>query len=76
MTIEEVQQEILDEFKAYDDWMDRYGYLIELGNDLPELPQAEKSDQYLIRGCQSRFGWCLNLLRAGSTSGEKAMLLL
>jgi cysteine desulfuration protein SufE len=64
MTIEEVQQEILDEFKAYDDWMDRYGYLIELGNDLPELPQAEKSDQYLIRGCQSRV-WLVPELTEG-----------
>lgn len=54
MTIEEVQQEILGEFSVFEDWMDKYGYLIELGNQLPELAPAEKTDEYLIRGCQSR----------------------
>lgn len=54
MTIEEVQQEIIDEFSVYTDWMDKYGYLIELGNDLKDLDPKEKIDQNLIRGCQSR----------------------
>ena len=54
MTIEQVQQEIIDEFSVYTDWMDKYGYLIELGNDLKNLDQNEKIDQNLIRGCQSR----------------------
>jgi cysteine desulfuration protein SufE len=54
MTIEEVQREILDEFSVYEDWMDKYGYLIELGNNLPALPASEKTDEHLIRGCQSR----------------------
>lgn len=54
MTIEQVQQEIIDEFSVYTDWMDKYGYLIELGNDLKNLDPNEKTDQNLIRGCQSR----------------------
>jgi cysteine desulfuration protein SufE len=54
MTIEEVQQEIVDEFSMFEDWMDKYGYLIELGNDLGELNASDKNDQNIIRGCQSR----------------------
>ena len=54
MTINEVQQEIIEEFSVYEDWMDKYSYLIELGNDLKDLDPKEKTDQYLIKGCQSR----------------------
>jgi len=54
MTIEQVQNEIVEEFSVYTDWMDKYGYLIELGNDLQNLDPKEKTDQYLIKGCQSR----------------------
>jgi cysteine desulfuration protein SufE len=54
MTIEEVQQEIISEFSMFEDWMDKYGYLIELGNELGELDQKDKNDQNLIKGCQSR----------------------
>ncbi len=54
MTLEEKQNEIIDEFSAFDDWMDRYQYLVELGNALPPLPDADKTDQNLIDGCQSR----------------------
>lgn len=54
MTIEEVQQEILDEFSALDEWMDKYSYLIELGNELPALDESDRSGQFLIQGCQSR----------------------
>jgi len=54
MTIEQIQQEIIEEFSVYTDWMDKYGYLIELGNDLKELDPKEKIDQNLIKGCQSR----------------------
>jgi cysteine desulfuration protein SufE len=64
MTIEEVQQEILDEFSVFEDWMDKYGYLIELGNSLPELSPAVKTDEYLIRGCQSRV-WLVPELKEG-----------
>ncbi len=64
MTIEEVQKEIIEEFSVYDDWMDKYGYLIELGNSLPELPASEKTDEHLIKGCQSRV-WLVPELKNG-----------
>jgi len=54
MTIEEVQQEIIADFSVYEDWMDKYTYLIELGNELKPIDDAFKNDQNLIRGCQSR----------------------
>ncbi|MCL6102545.1 MAG: SufE family protein [Bacteroidetes bacterium] len=54
MTIDEVQQEIISDFSVYDDWMDKYTYLIELGNELEPIDAAYKVDQNLIRGCQSR----------------------
>jgi len=54
MTIEEVQQEIISDFSVYEDWMDKYTYLIELGNELEPIDVAYKTDQNLIRGCQSR----------------------
>jgi len=54
MTINEIQDQIIEEFSAFTDWMDRYNYLIELGNDLPEIDPQYKTDEYLIQGCQSR----------------------
>ena len=54
MTLEEKQNEIIEQFSAFDDWMDRYQYLVELGNALPPLPESDKTDQNLINGCQSR----------------------
>ncbi len=54
MGINEIQNEIIDEFSAFEDWMDKYSYLIELGNELKDLDPKEKIDQYLIKGCQSR----------------------
>jgi len=53
-TIQEVQQDIIDEFVVFDDWMDRYNYLIELSNGLPEIDTKLKNNEYLIRGCQSK----------------------
>jgi cysteine desulfuration protein SufE len=64
MTIEETQQEIIEEFAIYEDWMDKYGYLIELGNNLEELPAVEKTDEHLIKGCQSRV-WLISELKDG-----------
>lgn len=64
MTIEEVQQEIIEEFSVYDDWMDKYSYLIELGNDLKELDPREKTDEHLIKGCQSRV-WLVAEIKEG-----------
>lgn len=64
MTIEEVQQEIIGEFLLYDDWMDKYGYLISLGNELTPLDASEKKDAQLISGCQSRV-WLIPDFRDG-----------
>lgn len=54
MTIQEVQQEIVDEFGMLTDWMDKYSLLIELGNDLDGFDEAQRTDQNLIEGCQSK----------------------
>lgn len=54
MTLEEKQQDIIDEFAIYDDWMDKYEYIIELGKDLPLISENNKTDDRLIEGCQSR----------------------
>ncbi|MCM1310941.1 MAG: SufE family protein [Bacteroides sp.] len=54
MTINEIQDEIIAEFSELDDWMDRYGYIIDLGNQLPPIDEKYKTPQYLIEGCQSR----------------------
>ena len=54
MTIDQIQEEIIDEFSIFDDWMDKYQLLIDMGNALPALDEAYKTDQNLIEGCQSR----------------------
>lgn len=53
-TLKEVQADIIEEFSMYDDWLDKYQYLIELGNSLEEFPAELKTDDRLIKGCQSR----------------------
>ena len=53
-TINETQDEIIEEFSIFDDWMDKYGYLIELGNSLQPLDEKYKTPSNLIEGCQSR----------------------
>lgn len=54
MTINEEQDRIVEEFALYDDWMDKYNYLIELSSELEPLDGAYRNDKYLISGCQSR----------------------
>ena len=54
MTINEIQDDIIEEFCELDDWMDRYQLLIDLGEEQAPLPDADKTDQNLIDGCQSR----------------------
>lgn len=54
MTINEIQQDIIDEFSEVDDWMDRYGMIIDLGNNLPSIDEQYKTPDHLIEGCQSR----------------------
>jgi cysteine desulfuration protein SufE len=50
----EAQREIVEEFSVFEDWLDKYNYLVELGNDLPELDPAYRTTENLINGCQSR----------------------
>ncbi len=54
MTINEIQDEIIDEFSGLDDWMDKYQLLIDLGNEQPPLDEQYKTESNLIDGCQSR----------------------
>lgn len=54
MTINEIQNEIIEEFEGFDDWMDRYQLLIDLGTEQEALPEQYKTEQNLIDGCQSR----------------------
>ncbi len=54
MTIEESQREITEQFEDIEDWMDRYAYIIDLGNTLEPLPESLKTPDRLIEGCQSR----------------------
>lgn len=63
-TLEAREQEIVDEFSMFDDWMGRYEYLIELGKALPPLDDAYKTDEYLIRGCQAQV-WVRPIARDG-----------
>ncbi|MEX0986066.1 MAG: SufE family protein, partial [Bacteroidales bacterium] len=54
MSLNNIQNEIVDQFAMFNDWLDKYDYLIELGNELPDIDPAFKTDEYLINGCQSK----------------------
>ncbi len=54
MTIKEIQEEIIDEFSMFDDWMERYEYIIELGKSIPLIDTQYKTDDNIIKGCQSK----------------------
>lgn len=54
MNIKEVEQQIIEEFDLFEDWMDKYNYIIELGKELPLIDSKYKTQQYLIVGCQSQ----------------------
>lgn len=83
--VEKAQQEIIEEFRFFDDWVDRYQYLIDLGRRLPDLPAEDRVDANKIRGCQSqvwfvaeRKGDCLEfraISDAAIVSGLIAVLL-
>ncbi|MBQ9473425.1 MAG: SufE family protein [Bacteroidales bacterium] len=64
MTIQEIENSIIDEFALYDEWLDKYAYLIELGKECPAIEEAYKTDDNLIKGCQSRV-WLHAALRDG-----------
>jgi len=54
MTIQEIQEELVEEFSMFDDWMQRYEYMIELGKSLPLIDESYKTDANSIKGCQSK----------------------
>ena len=54
MKIKQIQEEIIDEFAMFDDWMQRYEYMIDLGKSLPLIDSKYKTDDYLVNGCQSK----------------------
>ena len=64
MTISETESQIISEFSMFDDWMDKYNYLIDLGKTLPVIDDQYKTDQYLITGCQSKV-WLYASLKDG-----------
>lgn len=64
MTINQIQDHIIEEFSIFDDWLDRYNYLIELASELPAIAPDHRTDQYVIAGCQSRV-WVDASLRDG-----------
>jgi len=64
MTIENTEQEIIEEFEIFDDWMQKYEYLIDLGKSLPMIDEQFKTDDKIIKGCQSRV-WLHSELNEG-----------
>lgn len=54
MSIQEIEDQIIDEFANFEDWMDKYAYIIELGKECPILTEQAKTEENLIKGCQSR----------------------
>lgn len=64
MSINEIQDEIIEEFSALTDWMDRYSLLIDYGNSLPEFAETERTNRNLIEGCQSSV-WITACMREG-----------
>lgn len=54
MTINEIQDELIEDFSFYQDWMEKYEYIIQLGKEVPLIAEKYKNDNYIIKGCQSR----------------------
>lgn len=65
MTIEEIQNQIVDEFAIFDDWMSKYEYIIDLGKSVPAIEEKSKTEDNLIKGCQSRV-WLEAEMRDGA----------
>ena len=64
-SIRNKEQDVINEFELFEDWMDKYNYIIELGKSLPPIDEKYKEDKYLIKGCQARV-W----LHAGMEDGK------
>ena len=71
MTINEIQDEIIEEFAGFDDWMDKYQLLIDLGNEQEPLEDKYKTEQNLIDGCQSRVWLVAEEVKSEEVKGEK-----
>ena len=65
MSIKAKEQELLEEFAIFDNWMDKYEYIIDLGKELQAIPESQKTEENLVRGCQSKV-W----LNAGTADGK------
>lgn len=65
MTINEIQDELIEDFAFYGDWMEKYEYIIQLGKELPLIDESNKQDQYIIKGCQSKV-WLFPEMKDGS----------
>ena len=76
MTIEEIQQEVIEEFEGFDDWMDKYQMLIDLGSEQEPLPEKYKIESNLIDGCQSRVPASTSRQKGKYIFRPRAMLLL
>lgn len=64
MTTDDIQEQIIEEFSMFDEWLDKYNYLIELSHDLSPIDEKHRTEQYVIKGCQSRV-WVDAELRDG-----------
>jgi len=64
MTLEEKKQQVIEDFSLYEEWLDKYEYLIELGKALEPFPEEKKTEDHLIKGCQSRV-WLDSEVRDG-----------
>lgn len=73
-TINKIQDEIIDEFSAFDDWMDRYSLLIDYGNGLEPFPESDRTEQNLIDGCQSKVWFTAELQQPESTDSEPVII--
>ena len=67
MTIKEIQEEIVDEFSMFEDWMERYEYIIDLGKSLPLIEAQHKTKDNIIKGCQSKV-WVYGELKGDKVS--------
>ena len=77
MSINEIQDEIIEEFSGFDDWMDKYQLLIDLGNELEPLDEKYKTEQNLIDGCQSRVWLQADYINKESeNSGQKSGVII
>ena len=70
MTINEIQDEIIEEFSGFDDWMDKYQLLIDLGNEQEPLEEKYKTEQNLIDGCQSRVWLVADYVKESGDGGD------